>query len=60
MKYSIRYHAATYTGIRIVYADDPDEAIAKTRAAIRKQMTLPMYSDSYRIVSEEEEDIDND
>lgn len=44
------------SGKRIVYADDEEGAIAKERIEIRQSMTLPMYSDGYKIVSEEKED----
>lgn len=50
--FTIRYHAATYSGYRTVRAKDADQAIAKVRAWVRKEMTLPMYADSYRVVEE--------
>lgn len=57
MTYTVKYHAGTYSGTRTVNAEDEEEAIAKVRARIRKEMTLPMYSDSYKIIdSNEEED----
>lgn len=56
MKYTVRYHAGPYSGIRVVYADDEQEAKDKVKGMIRKSMTLPMYSDSYAIVSGEEEE----
>jgi len=49
--YTVRYQAATYSGTRTVKAEDEEDAICKVRAQIRKQMTLPMYSDSYSVVS---------
>lgn len=51
MLYTVKYWAATYSGTRTVNADDEEEAIAKVRAEIRKNMTIAMYSDSYRIVN---------
>lgn len=58
--YTVKYYAATYSGKRRVQADDEDDAIAKVKREIRSQMSLPMYSDGYRIVdndyNEEEEE----
>jgi hypothetical protein len=51
MQYTVRYHAGPYAGVRTVEADDEEEALAKVRGAIRGQMTLAMYSDSYKIVN---------
>lgn len=48
--FKVKYQAGTYSGTRTVSAEDEDEAIAKVRARIRKEMTLPMYSDSYRVI----------
>ena len=48
--YTVRYHAGPYSGTREVWADDEDAAIAKVRAAVRREMTLPMYSDGYEVV----------
>ncbi len=53
-RYVIQYHAATYSGTRTVWADDGDEAIAKVRRMIRKEMSLSMYSDSYKIIERED------
>ena len=50
MTYTIRYQAGTYSGTRIVNANDEEEAIAKVRAKIRQEMTLPMYYDSYEVI----------
>lgn len=52
-RYTVRYQAADYSGERTVWADDEEQAIAKVRAKIRREMSLPMYSDSYRVVSTE-------
>ena len=60
-QYTVKYYAGPYSGKRTVYAEDADEAIAKVRSMIRREMTLPMYSDGYKIASddsEEEEDED--
>lgn len=48
--YKVKYQASTYSGVREVLASDEESAIAKVRSMIRKQMTLPMYSDSYKIL----------
>lgn len=56
MYYTVKYHAGTYSGTRTVSADDEEHAIARVRAMIRKDMSLPMYSDSYRIVDSDDED----
>jgi hypothetical protein len=50
MIYTIKYQAGTYSGIRTISANDEEEAIAKVRAKVRREMTLPMYSDSYKII----------
>lgn len=52
MKYTVKYYAGTYSGKRTVDANDPEEAIAKVRSMIRSAMTLPMYSDGYKIVDD--------
>lgn len=49
-KFVIRYRAATYSGTRTVWAPDESTAIEKVKRQIRKEMSLPMYSDSYRAV----------
>lgn len=56
MYFTVKYQAGSYSGTRRVSADDEDEAIAKVRSWVRKEMTLPMYSDSYRIVDQEDDD----
>ena len=48
--YKVKYHAGPYEGVEQVAAYDEEEALAKVRAKIRRTMTLPMYSDSYRVV----------
>lgn len=52
--YRIHYVAGPYSGFRNVWAEDSDEAIILVRAKIRREMTLPMYSDSYRVIEAEE------
>lgn len=58
MTYKVKYCAGTYSGIRTVHAEDPEEAISKVRAWVRKEMSLSMYSDSYKIVDSEEDSDD--
>ena len=48
--FKVKYYAGTYNGTREVQAEDEEQAIAMVRARIRKEMTLPMYSDGYKIV----------
>jgi hypothetical protein len=48
--YTVQYQAGPYNGTRPVEADDSEIAIQIVRARIRKEMTLPMYSESYRVV----------
>jgi hypothetical protein len=55
-KFTIRYRAGTYSGTRTVWATDETAAIEKVKRAIRKDMTLPIYSDSYRVVDGSEDD----
>ncbi len=54
MKYIIKYSAGTYSGTKTVWAEDGDDAINQVKAWVHKQMTLPMYSESYKIISSEE------
>ena len=48
--FKVKYYAGTYNGTRTVEAEDGDEAIAKVRTWVRHEMTLPMYSDGYKII----------
>jgi hypothetical protein len=50
MTYTVEYQAGTYHGTRTVHADDGEHAKALVRTWVRRQMTLPMYAESYRIV----------
>jgi hypothetical protein len=58
VRFVVRYHAGPYSGDRIVFADDEEQAIAIARSLVRKAMTLPMYSDSYRVTECEAEEED--
>lgn len=53
-RYKVEYYAGTYEGTRIVYATDGEAAIAKVKNEIRRSMTLPMYTDGYKIVERED------
>lgn len=60
MTYTVKYYAGTYSGTRTVTADDPQEALDKVKGMIRRSMTLPMYSDSYKIINTEDDDESED
>lgn len=49
-EFTVKYYAGTYSGKRTVNAQDEEQAITKVKSWVRKEMTLPMYSDSYKIV----------
>lgn len=51
MRYTVRYQFGTYSGNHEVQAEDEDQAIAKTRAWVHAQTTLPMAYERYRIVA---------
>jgi hypothetical protein len=50
-RFTVAYHAATYSGQMTVEAEDEDQAIAIVRARVRHEMSLPMYYESYRVVN---------
>ena len=50
-QFTVEYQAATYQGRRTVWATDEEAAIAKIQRQIRREMTLPMYYEHYRVVS---------
>ncbi len=56
MVYTVRYYAGPYSGERTVNAEDGEEAIEKVKALIRREMSLSMYADGYKIIKEEESD----
>lgn len=60
MIYEVEYYAGPYSGVKTVTADDEEHAIAKVKARVRREMTLPMYSDGYTIISSKDEDEDYD
>lgn len=52
--FTVKYYVGTYEGERCVNADCSDTAISKVRSWARKEMSLPMYYESYKIVNVEE------
>ena len=48
--FTVLYQAGTYSGTRKVPADDGDQAIAKVRAWVRRQMIKPLYADYYEVI----------
>ena len=52
MTYRVRYVAGPYSGTLTVEAEDDEYAVDIARARVRREMTLPMYADNYRIVGE--------
>ena len=48
MYWRVSYVAGSYSGARVVRAEDEAEAISKVRAWVRKEMSLPMYAESYK------------
>ena len=59
MKFTIKYQYGSYSGTRVIYAEDQDSAVRKMWASLRKDMSLPMASQSHTIIKEEDEDSDN-
>ena len=52
-KYTIKYYYATYEGVRVVWADDEEQAVAKMWRMLSRDMTLSMASKSYEILNVE-------
>jgi len=46
--FKVHWVAGSYAGVRRVRAEDEEEAEAKVRAWVRKQMAIPQYYESYR------------
>lgn len=57
-KFTVQYYAGPYSGKRVVHAEDDEEAKEKVRRMVRKEMTLPMYTDGYKVI--DQEDIEED
>lgn len=55
MTYVVEYVAGSYSGTREVTAEDEEQALAIVRQRIRREMTFPMYSDSYKIIETKED-----
>jgi hypothetical protein len=49
--YTIQYNVATYSGQMTVTAKSTYYAIEKVKALARKALMLPMFSESYKVVS---------
>jgi len=58
--YTVKYYAGPYSGTRTVTAEDPQEAIDQVRGWVRREMTLPMYADGYKIVNQVENNQDDE
>lgn len=54
-KYTIQYQYGSYSGTRVVWADDEDEAISKMWRMLRKDMSLPMAYQSATVIDVEYE-----
>lgn len=54
-QFTVKYQAGSYSGTRSVNAEDEEHAIAQVKAWVHRTMSLSMYSESYRIVSSNEE-----
>lgn len=50
MTFKVRYYAGPYSGVREAEAEDSEIAIAKVKAQIHREMSLPMYAEGYRVV----------
>lgn len=59
MIYIVKYYAGTYEGRQEVEADDQEEAIAKVKRYVRRNMTMSMYADGYKVVSSNDEEDDD-
>jgi hypothetical protein len=46
-RFRVRYVAGPYSGYREVDAEDAEQAEAVVRRWVRKEMSLPMYAESY-------------
>lgn len=48
--YTVKYQYGTYSGSRIVCAEDGETAVAIVRKQVRKDGALPMAYESYKII----------
>lgn len=60
MLFTVRYQAGPYSGTRSVNAEDDEQAIAIVRKRVRREMSLPMYSESYRVVANSDDADESD
>lgn len=56
MTYKVRYQAGSYSGFIHVNAENESEAKEKAERRIAREMTLPMYSLSTRVVEESDDE----
>ena len=47
-QYRVTYYAGPYRGLHIVWAEDAEQAEAKVRQKVRREMSLSMYADGYK------------
>lgn len=47
--YEVDYCAGSYEGTRTINAEDREHAIAKAKAWVRQQTTMPIYAESYTV-----------
>lgn len=52
-KYTIKYQYATYSGTRVIWADDEESAIVKMWRLLSKDMGLPMAYQSAKVIDVE-------
>jgi hypothetical protein len=48
-RFTVRYQYGTYSGTRVVWAEDSERAIAAVKRELRPHMTLPMAHESYTV-----------
>jgi hypothetical protein len=59
MTYKVHYQAGSYSGHIHVNAENECEANEKAQRQIQREMTLPMYSMSTRVVDSDDEGDDS-
>lgn len=59
-KIKVKYYAGSYSGTRTVEADDDEHAIAMVRAYVRSKMTESMYSDGYKVIETNDNELPAD
>lgn len=48
-RFTVRYQYADYSGRRVVWAQDHEQAIARVKRQLRPSMTLAMAYESYTV-----------